>query len=144
MAQKPQALSQPSATFTYAHGAADAGRGRLSRSSAGAPRRGPSVTGTPKPETSSTSGRASASSVPYRSAMQPLTTSREPSARTSSMARMVATDSSRASSTNAQVFTTTRSASSGPSAATMPSASRVPSSLSESTWFLGQPRVSIQ
>ena len=35
MAQKPQALSQPSATFTYAHGADAGGRGRLSRSKLG-------------------------------------------------------------------------------------------------------------
>ena len=35
MAQKPQRLSQPSATFTYAHGARDAGRGKFKRSKLG-------------------------------------------------------------------------------------------------------------
>jgi hypothetical protein len=69
MAQKPHARSQPSATLTYAHGSADAGRVRFSRSRAGtggdepAGRR-PRVTGTPNPATASTSGRASASSSP--------------------------------------------------------------------------------
>ena len=42
----------------------------------------------------------------------------------------------------AQVFTTTRSAASAEAAGAMPSASSVPTSLSESTWFFGQPRVS--
>ena len=67
MAQKPHALSQPSATFTYAHGAAAGGRGRFSRSklgSGGRPGLRPRVTGTPKPATASTSGSASASSAP--------------------------------------------------------------------------------
>ena len=41
MAQKPQARSQPSATFTYAHGAVGAGRGRLSRSKLGTGPRSP-------------------------------------------------------------------------------------------------------
>ena len=44
----------------------------------------------------------------------------------------------------AQVLTTTRSASSGESAASKPSTVRVPTNLSESTWFFGQPKVSIQ
>src|ERR671917_1838456 len=44
----------------------------------------------------------------------------------------------------AQVLTTTRSARSGASAGTRPSASMVPVSLSESTWFFGQPSVSTQ
>ena len=57
---------------------------------------------------------------------------------------MVSIDSSRAASMKAQVLTTTRSASSGRSAADIPSATSVPASLSESTWFLGQPRVSSQ
>jgi hypothetical protein len=43
---------------------------------------------------------------------------------------------------NAQVLTTTRSAAVASSAATMPSARRVPTIFSESTWFLGQPSVS--
>jgi hypothetical protein len=54
----------------------------------------------------------------------------------------VSIDSLRASSMNAQVFTTTRSAAEGSSVGAMPSASSVPISLSESTWFLGQPSVS--
>src|SRR5438067_3602665 len=44
----------------------------------------------------------------------------------------------------AHVLTTTTSASSGAAAGTNPSASIVPISLSESTWFFGQPRVSTQ
>ena len=56
---------------------------------------------------------------------------------------MVSIDSCRASSMNAQVFTTTRSAAAGSSVATSPSASSVPTSLSESTWFFGQPSVSM-
>jgi hypothetical protein len=44
----------------------------------------------------------------------------------------------------AQVLTTTRSAPSGAVAGTRPSASIVPASLSESTWFFGQPNVSTQ
>src|SRR4051794_29810272 len=44
----------------------------------------------------------------------------------------------------AHVLTTTTSASSGAAAGTSPSASIVPVSLSESTWFFGQPRVSTQ
>jgi hypothetical protein len=67
MAQNPQALSQPSATFTYAQGAVGAGRGRFSRSklgTAGPPRVRPSVTGTPNPATASASGSAADSSGP--------------------------------------------------------------------------------
>src|ERR687894_728539 len=69
---------------------------------------------------------------------------RAPSLRAPARARMVSTDSRRASSTKAQVFTTTRSAEPGPSAGARPSARRVPVNLSESTAFLGQPRVSTQ
>ena len=100
------------------------------------------VTGTPNPATWSTSGRASASSPPYRSAMQPVTTRRAPSRRLSSRAKMVSMLSRRASSMKAQVFTTTRSAAAGSSVAVMPSASSVPMILSLSTWFFGQPKVS--
>ena len=53
-------------------------------------------------------------------------------------------DSCRACSTNAHVLTTTTSANSGDSAGTKPSDSIVPTNLSESTSFLGQPSVSIQ
>ena len=56
----------------------------------------------------------------------------------------MSTDSWRAASMKAQVLTTTRSASSGESAASKPSPVRVPTNLSESTWFFGQPKVSIQ
>ncbi len=65
MAQKPQVRSQPSATFTYAHGAVAGGRGSSSRSKAGTSCEGglrPIVTGTPNGATRSTSGSASASS----------------------------------------------------------------------------------
>ena len=67
-----------------------------------------------------------------------------PGARPWLRARTVSIDSWRASSMNAQVLTTTRSAWSAPSAAVRPSASSVPASLSESTWFFGQPSVSTQ
>ena len=55
---------------------------------------------------------------------------------------MVSIDSRRASSMNAHVFTTTKSASDASSVGVMPSASNVPMSLSLSTWFFGQPKVS--
>ena len=55
---------------------------------------------------------------------------------------MVSIDSWRAASMKAQVFTTTRSASSGPAAGSSPSASRDATTLSESTAFFGQPSVS--
>ena len=113
----------------------------------------PTFTGTPNPTTASTSGRASANSLPYRSAMQPVTTSRFPSLGKSDFSlcsaasrspappsltcsdklKIASTDSSLADSTNAQVFTTTRSASSAPSARRIPSASSEPAILSEST-----------
>ena len=51
-------------------------------------------------------------------------------------------DSWRAASMKAQVLTTTRSASSGRSVDTKPSANNVAITLSESTAFLGQPSVS--
>jgi hypothetical protein len=54
----------------------------------------------------------------------------------------VSIDSLRASSMNAQVLTTTRSASPALSVAVMPSANKVPINLSLSTWFFGHPRVS--
>src|SRR5947209_1682296 len=76
--------------------------------------------------------------------MQPVTTRRASGRRASLRARTVSIDSWRAASMKAQVLTTTTSASSGASAGTSPSASIVPVSLSESTWFFGQPRVSTQ
>jgi len=76
--------------------------------------------------------------------MQPVMTTREPSARASLRASTVSMDSWRASSMKAQVLTTTRSASSAAPAGTRPSASIVPVNLSESTWFFGQPSVSTQ
>ena len=51
-------------------------------------------------------------------------------------------DSCRASSMKAHVLTTTRSALSASATGVIPSARNVPTSLSESTWFFGQPRVS--
>src|SRR5438067_375013 len=76
--------------------------------------------------------------------MQPVTTSRAPSLRASAAASTVSIDSCRAASMNAQVLTTMRSASAGDAAATKPSATSEPATLSESTWFFGQPSVSIQ
>ena len=68
MAQNPHDRSQPSAIFTYAHGAVAGGRGRFSRSKLGKAPAGPglrpNVTGTPKPATRSTDGSASLTSVP--------------------------------------------------------------------------------
>jgi hypothetical protein len=55
---------------------------------------------------------------------------------------MVSIDSLRASSMNAQVLTTTRSASAASSVGVIPSASSVPTNLSLSTWFFGHPKVS--
>ena len=72
--------------------------------------------------------------------MQPVTTRRAPSLRWSSRARIVSIDSLRASSMNAHVLITTRSAEAASSVAVMPSASRVPMILSLSTWFLGAPQ----
>ena len=69
---------------------------------------------------------------------------RAPDFRRSDSASTTSMDSCRAASMNAHVLTTTRSASSGDVAADIPSTSSVPTSLSESTWFLGQPSVSIQ
>ena len=141
MAQNPQVRSQPSAIFTYAHGDELLGRGKFNKSSdgTGADPTGISFfgagvcTGTPKPATKSTSGNSSASSCPYRSAMQPVTTRRDDFLRCSSRLRIVSIDSRRASSMNAHVFTTTKSASSAESVANMPSANKVPINLSEST-----------
>ena len=150
MAQKPHALSHPSAIFTYAHGRSEAGRRKLSKSNCGASAsaiadspsgRVRKLTGTPKPATRSTSGRASASSTPYRSAMQPVTTIRESAERSLSKAKIVLIDSSLASSINAHVLTTTKSATDGSSVGVRPSSISDPAILSESTWFLGHPKV---
>src|SRR5258705_3115635 len=54
---------------------------------------------------------------------------------------MVFTDSSRARSMNAHVFTTRHSASSARSAMGKPASVSSPSISSESTWFFGQPSV---
>src|SRR5438552_13279954 len=54
---------------------------------------------------------------------------------------MVLTDSSRARSMNAQVLTIRHSASSARSARGKPASVSIPSISSESTWFLGHPRV---
>src|SRR6478672_5359020 len=76
--------------------------------------------------------------------MQPVTTRREPSLRTSPRARVVSIDSWRAASMNAHVLTTTRSAPEASAAGTRPSASRLATTLSESTAFFGHPNVSTQ
>ena len=74
---------------------------------------------------------------------EPVTTIRAPGRRSADSSRMVSIDSCRAASMNAQVFTTTRSASWTSRVGVSPSASKVPASLCESTSFLGQPRVSM-
>src|SRR5215510_4215811 len=76
--------------------------------------------------------------------MQPVTNSSAPVALRSARSRVTSTDPRRAPSLKEQVLTTTRSASSGAPAGTSPPASIVPVSLSVSTWFFGQPRVSTQ
>ncbi len=146
IAQKAQARSQPSATLRYAHGARGAGRGSSRRSRTPVGRvtnsTGASDPSPANPTTASTSGNAAASSSPARSARQPVTTKRDPGLRASSRARVASMDSVRASSTKAQVFTTTRSASPAEAAGTRPSSRSEPTTLSESTAFFGQPRVS--
>src|SRR5260221_38270 len=72
--------------------------------------------------------------------MQPVTTSREPIARASSMARIASIDSLRASSMNAHVFTTTTSASAGAGAPTRPAPGAPPGGLSLSPRVFGDPR----
>ncbi len=74
--------------------------------------------------------------------MQPVTTSRAPGRLTSASARAVSIDSCRAASTNAHVLTTIRSASSARSTGANPSARSEATTLSESTAFFGQPKVS--
>ncbi len=74
--------------------------------------------------------------------MQPVTTSRAPGRFASASARAVSIDSCRAASTNAQVLTTIRSASSAWPAGVSPSARSEATTLSESTAFFGQPKVS--
>ena len=118
MAQNAHARSQPSATFTYAHGAVGAGRGSSSRSRTPTGlRRGDDITTSAiapspaNPTTASASGNAAASSSPYRSAMHPVTTSLAPARFVSASASATSIDSWRAASMNAHVFTTTRSAS---------------------------------
>src|SRR5271155_3282177 len=76
--------------------------------------------------------------------MQPVTTRRAPSRRGAGRGRTGAVDSCRAGPLKGQGVATTRSASSGESAASKPSTVSAPTNLSESTWFFGQPKVSIQ
>jgi hypothetical protein len=71
-----------------------------------------------------------------------VTTSLAPGLRASASASVTSMDSWRAASTNAHVLTTTSSASSAEDAGTRPSASSEAVTLSESTAFFGQPRVS--
>ena len=141
MEQYPHALSQPSAILRYAHGFPEAGRGRFKRSNSGTSAFLVKETGTPKPATWSTSGSESCISFPYLSAMQPVTTILLSSFRSSAIFKIVSIDSSRASSTKAQVLTTIRSASFKSSVDFIPSANNVPAIFSESTSFFGQPRV---
>ena len=90
------------------------GRGRLEgRSSGRRPALAPAgarMTGTPKPGDPVDFGQSAASSSPYRSAMQPVTTSLAPSFLEAASSSTVPIDSSRAACMKAQVLTTTRSA----------------------------------
>src|SRR5262245_21073032 len=91
----------------------------------------------------SISGISRMMSPPYRWVRHPVTISARQRPRSFSRAssRMVCTDSSRARSMNAQVLTMRHSASSARSASGNPASLSSPSISSESTWFLGQPRV---
>src|SRR5712692_6367973 len=64
-----------------------------------------------------------------------------PDSFTRASSRIVWTDSSRARSMKAQVLTTRQSAVSAASVISWPALESMPSISSESTWFLGQPRV---
>ena len=85
------------------------------------------------------SGRLSASSRPYRSAMQPVATTLAP---VSAAASSVSIESCLAFSTKPQVLTTTTSAPSPSGVSAQPSASSRAASSSESTSLRAQPRVS--
>ena len=74
--------------------------------------------------------------------MQPVITSLASGRFVSASASATSIDSWRAASMNAQVLTTTTSASAGVGGATRPSASSDATTLSESTAFFGQPSVS--
>ncbi len=139
--QKPQALSQPSATLRYAQGLVDAGRGKFNRSNSGTLAFLVKETETPNPATRLTSGKTSCNSLPYLSAKQPVTTISLSSFLNSSRLKIVSMDSSLASSIKAQVFTTIKSALAKSSVASIPSESNDPANFSESTSFFGHPRV---
>src|SRR5687767_12627657 len=91
----------------------------------------------------SISGSSFRISIPYRCVRHPVTISARHAPRFFSFAssRMVLTDSSRARSMNAHVLTIKHSASSAVSTRGNPACVSIPSISSESTWFLGQPRV---
>ena len=122
MAQKPQCLSQPSATFTYAHGAWAGGRGRFKRSKLG---RGPFAR-YPQPAAPGELDRAHQTRPPGRPparrrpaparSARPCTRSRpawRPAFLAPASSSTAPIDSSRAASMKAHVLTTSRSASSG-------------------------------
>ena len=94
-----------------------------------------------RPSTASASGSASEISTPNRWAMHPSTTRPASGRLACSSSRIVSTDSSRAASMKAQVLTITTSARAGSTAAVYPASVSMADSLSESTWFLAQPRV---
>jgi hypothetical protein len=83
-------------------------------------------------------GQRTASSEPYRSAMQPTATTRAPE---SVAARMASTESFLADSMKPQVFTRTASAPSASSTNRYPPAASRPASSSESTSLRAHPRV---
>src|SRR5688572_8788649 len=91
----------------------------------------------------STSGNSLRISSPYRCVRHPVTMSarQAPSFLSLASSRIVLIDSSRARSMNAHVLTIKHSASSAVSTSGNPACVSIPSISSESTWFLGQPRV---
>ena len=99
---------------------------------------------TPKGATRSTSGRASANSSPYRSAMHPVTTSRAPCGGSFEKASTVSIDSWRAASMKAQVLTTTSSAGLRRFGRLESLGGQGPDQLVRVDLFFGQPNVSIQ
>ena len=107
-----------------------------------APSIAPTISGTsPVPRTASISGICAFSSSRYRSPRQPVTTSRLqlPFFLNSASSRIVLTDSSFAESMNAQVLTTSTSASDGFGVSVWPPSCDSPIMTSESTRFFGQP-----
>ena len=147
IAQNAHARSQPSAIFTYAHGAVGAGRGSSSRSRTPVGLRFEhdvgerAFAGEPDDRVGLGQRGGQLLAVPLGHAAGDDELGAGLASRPAS-ASATSIDSWRAASMNAHVLTTTRSASSGAAAGTSPSASREATTLSESTAFFGQPSVS--